>query len=126
MEPFVLISDVTSLLDANTRLVEVPTELADKHALLTWYAEALQLPVHFGFNWDALDECLSDLSWIRERRVVLYHRTVPLEASPEDQKIYIDVVAAAARGWKPGEFPELVVAFDAACEPRLQAVTRTR
>lgn len=126
MEPFVLTSDVTPLQGANTRLVEVSTELADKDALLTWYAEALQLPDYFGFNWDALDECLSDLSWISERRVVLYHRTVPPEASPEDQKIYIDVLAAAVRGWRPSEFRELVVAFDLACEPKLQAVARTR
>ena len=35
------------------------------------FAAALQFPAYFGKNWDALDECLHDLSWLPGRRVAL-------------------------------------------------------
>jgi Barstar (barnase inhibitor) len=126
MQPFVLTSNVASVTAKDTRVVEVPGELSDKNTLLSWYAKALELPDYFGANWDALDECIRDLSWINERRVVLYHRAVPLEASPKDQEIYLAVLANAVRDWKSREAHELIVAFDSACERKLRAAMRTQ
>ena len=36
----------------------------DKHTLLTRIADALEFPQWFGHNWDALADCLGDLSWL--------------------------------------------------------------
>lgn len=36
-----------------------------KADLLARFAEALQFPDWFGQNWDALADCLSDLSWLQ-------------------------------------------------------------
>jgi Barstar (barnase inhibitor) len=124
MQPFVLTSDIASLASESARVVEVPLGLSDKNSLLSWYAGALGMPEYCGSNWDAFDECLRDLSWISEHRLVLYHRAVPLEASPKDQKIYVDVLASAVRDWKPGEAHELVVVFDPACELKLRQAAR--
>ena len=124
MQPFALTSDIASLRGESTRLLEVPAELPDKDALLRWYVDALGMPEYFGANWDAFDECLRDLSWVEERRLVLFHRDVPIAANPKDRKIYIEVLANAVTDWKPGEAHELVVAFDPACELMLRAPTR--
>lgn len=121
MQPFVLIPDVALLKDESTRVIEVAANLSDKNTLLSWYAGALEMPEYFGANWDAFEECLCDLAWIKERRVVLYHQLVPLEANPKDQKTYVEVLANAVRDWKPGEAHELIVAFAPACEPELRA-----
>ena len=50
------------------------------------------MPEGLGTNWDSLDECLRDLSWVEERKIVLYHRDIPLEGSLADQQIYLDVL----------------------------------
>ena len=35
----------------------------DKASFLAACADAMQFPAYFGRNWDALDDCLNDLSW---------------------------------------------------------------
>ena len=35
----------------------------DKEQLLAAIARELEFPTYFGMNWDALDECLADMSW---------------------------------------------------------------
>src|SRR5690606_29654289 len=115
VQPFVLTSDIASLESENTRVINVPATLSNKDSLLSWYARTLGMPQYFGANWAACDECLRDLSRIKDRRLALYHRGVPLEASPTDQRIYIEVLANAVRDWKPGEEHEIVAAFDPAC-----------
>lgn len=44
--------------------VEIDVTGADKHAVLERFAEALRFPSWFGRNWDALYDCLVDLSWL--------------------------------------------------------------
>src|SRR5699024_799698 len=37
---------------------------SDKAELLASIAQALEFPDYFGHNWDALGDCLTDLSWL--------------------------------------------------------------
>lgn len=70
----------------------------DKAALLAALARALGFPDWFGGNWDALEDCLTDLSWRDpgEIRLVLEGWS-GLEA--EDLEVLIDVLGAAAAYW---------------------------
>ena len=72
--------------------------------------EVLQLPDYFGRNWDALEECLRDLSWLPPGRISLIHDALP-ELPPKDLRTYVDVLANAVSDWKPQESYELVVVF---------------
>jgi RNAse (barnase) inhibitor barstar len=42
--------------------------------LLSALARAMEFPSYFGMNWDALDECLRDLSWRPAKGYVLVLR----------------------------------------------------
>lgn len=71
-------------------------------------AETLQFPAYFGFNWDALADCLGDLSWLPERgRVLLWDRYGVLAAADPDawaaaRSVFADVAAERAeRGAAP-------------------------
>lgn len=71
--------------------------LADKPSLLTAIGHALDFPDYYGANWDALEECLGDLSW-RDGPVwlVIQHA----DAIPEEQRTpLIDIFFEASCHW---------------------------
>ena len=71
--------------------------LADKHSLLSALGRALDFPDYYGENWDALEECLADLSW-REGPVCLVIQHA--DAIPAQLlATLLDVFAQAAREW---------------------------
>jgi len=88
----------------------VPAGVSGKEQLMRVLEEVLQLPDYFGRNWDALEECLRDLSWLPPGRISLIHDALP-ELPPKDLRTYVDVLANAVSDWKPQESYELVVVF---------------
>ena len=82
-----------------------------KADLLRTIAEALDFPDWFGNNWDALEDCLTDLSW-REAagHVLVFEGTGSL---PLDERgTLIDVVASAAQFWTQQGTPFFAVFID--------------
>ena len=87
-------------------VVHIPFGLASKEALLTFLREKLQFPPYCGANWDALLDCLRDLSWLKPRRVVLLHEDVP-RLQEDDLRNYLGVLKSAIGDWKVDEEHEL-------------------
>jgi hypothetical protein len=58
-------------------------------------ARALQFPGWFGGNWDALEDCLSDLSW----RKPPYRLVLRNFRKGDELGILIDVLASVAQFW---------------------------
>jgi hypothetical protein len=84
---------------------------ADKEALLQRVAQALGFPDWFGANWDALEDCLADLSWRGGTgRVILLERQGELPA--DDLGVLIEVLAAAAAHWAGRSCPFFAVFID--------------
>ncbi|MCA8955252.1 MAG: barstar family protein [Planctomycetes bacterium] len=102
--------------------VVVPPGIGDKQDLLTVLAKRLQLPEHFGHNWDALADCLSDLSWLPEGNIYLIHEDLPLAGDRDAAATYVDVLLDAQEDWQregkarltpvfPRRYRELVLAL---------------
>ncbi|WP_338899362.1 barstar family protein [Streptomyces sp. TG1A-60] len=77
--------------------------VVDKPAFMDRCARALDLPEHFGRNWDALADFLTDLSWAppaRGRLLVVTDWREYAGAEPNDWSIAQEVFAEAADHWK--------------------------
>src|SRR4051794_32056628 len=82
-----------------------------KEALLQAMGEALAFPAWFGGNWDALEDCLADLSWREAAGHVLVF--ADFDAVPADELgILIDVLASSAEFWAGRGFPFFAVFID--------------
>jgi Barstar (barnase inhibitor) len=87
--------------DRSTFVASIPQRVNDKRFLLNEIATQLQFPNYFGFNWDALDECLSDLSWIEGNVVCIWHSDCPLLSTPKEAHSYLSVLDGVLRAPGP-------------------------
>lgn len=75
--------------------------MTGKAAMLAAVAGALDFPDYFGGNWDALEECLTDLSWRDGPVALLLADAATAETvAPEDWALLLDILADAARHWR--------------------------
>ena len=100
-------------LDANMFVARIPAGLTTAEALLHAVYEQAHLPGYFGFNWDALSDCLRDLHWVGAHDVVLLHADLP-KLPPAELRTYLDVLAESVASWAPGEEHSLRVFFPSA------------
>jgi hypothetical protein len=75
-------------------------DVAGKRALMHRIAATLGFPDSFGQNWDALEDCLTDLSWCEAQGHVLVFEGFQF-LPPDELGMLIDVLISAAEFW-PG------------------------
>lgn len=108
-------------------IVTIPAGIRRKRALLGILSRELYFPGYFGWNWDALSDCLRDLHWVHPpRSVVLQHRDVPFASGTPMQAMYLDILREAAASWKDSDSPRLVVQFPAAVRDDVKTAFETR
>lgn len=73
-----------------------------KPRFLARCAAALDFPETFGSNWDALADCLQDLSWRRAAGYVLHLRDASgfARAAPDDYATALEIIGGAATFWQ--------------------------
>ena len=73
-----------------------------KEQLLNHVATALHFPKGFGHNWDALEECLTDLEWVDAEGYVIYYDHIDplLEKHPDQFETLVEILRDAVASWK--------------------------
>jgi RNAse (barnase) inhibitor barstar len=73
-----------------------------KEQLLNHTATAMHFPKSFGHNWDALEECLTDLEWVDAEGYVIYYDHIDplLEKHPDQFETLIEILRDAVASWK--------------------------
>jgi RNAse (barnase) inhibitor barstar len=89
--------------DDTAIVVRLPKGIRSKQKLLNVLADKLQFPHYFGNNWDALEECLGDLSWLPGGQpVVIVHEDLPFGERSENRRIYVAILRSAAESAQAG------------------------
>jgi RNAse (barnase) inhibitor barstar len=83
----------------------------DKPALLEAVARVLEFPDWFGGNWDALEDCLTDLSWRTTGGHVLVFEGAQGLAR-DDFGVLIDLLSSTAEYWAGRGRPFFAVFVD--------------
>jgi RNAse (barnase) inhibitor barstar len=91
-------------------VASIPAGLSSQDQLFTALSQALEFPDYFGKNWNALLDCLTDLSWIKHRRVVIKHSDLP-PLEPKTLSTYLDILSECVEDWKLSREHELYIVF---------------
>ena len=123
IEAFTFLEDTGSYTPDNAYIARIPGDISSKEQLLNVLYEKLDLPGYFGFNWNALYDCLRDFAWINHERIVMIHEQLPALAG-DDQKTYVEVLADSVIDWKPGEEHKLEVVFPRTAKNSIETLLR--
>ncbi|MFG3506983.1 barstar family protein [Streptomyces sp. NPDC047821] len=105
-------------------------EMQDTDAVFQQFYDGLRLPDYFGWNWNALSDCLGDLKWLSADHHVLIIEAAD-EALPGDvsgQRLLFRTLLRAGQRWSYRQKPEgielgrlvVVMRCDAASAPSLK------
>jgi hypothetical protein len=75
--------------------------IGGKSDVLAAFASQFAFPEYFGHNWDALEECLSDLSWLKSGLflVLIREPLVLFGKLTSDTRTLIEVLGNTCRFW---------------------------
>ncbi len=81
-----------------------------KEQLLNHLATAMHFPKEFGHNWDALEECLTDLDWVDGDGYLIYYEHIEgLQASGDQFDTFVEILRDAVQSWKEDDTAMIVV-----------------
>lgn len=93
-------------------VVELPPGIRTKELLFDELAQRLGFPDYFGANWDALWECIRDLSWLPPGPVILRHEDLPLADDVGSLRMYLSILGdTVQKKWSGSQERDLVVVF---------------
>ena len=107
-----MMEDIASSFEgrADCCIVRVPAGTANRRQLFDCLKAGLKFPKGFGNNWDAFDECISDLSWLEATTVLIAHEEFP-PLPDEDLGSYLDILRTAIEEWREHGGKRLIVTF---------------
>ncbi len=87
------------------------TKINNKKQFLKEAAERLKFPDYFGANWDAFEDCLTDMSWHEaDGFVILYdHFEIFATDSPDQFKMALEILRDSVDFWRDQTKPMLVL-----------------
>ena len=82
-----------------------------KEQLMNAAATAMSFPDHFGNNWDALEECLTDLEWVDADGYMIYYDHIDglLTTHPDQFETLVEILRDAVGSWKEDGEPMVVL-----------------
>ncbi|MFQ6331898.1 barstar family protein, partial [Nocardia sp. CWNU-33] len=75
--------------------------VSDEQKLFEQMNGRLRLPVYFGWNWNALSDCLRNMGWAPADHylLVIERSALMLQDCPEDREVFLGILDTAGRYW---------------------------
>lgn len=103
----------------NGKLLLLPEKIQSKGQLLSFFCDELKFPNYFGENFDALYDCLVDLSWIKDNKIYIIHNEIPLHNSEIESSKYIKLIFDVVMFWRNNEQHKVNVLFPEKCKNKI-------
>jgi RNAse (barnase) inhibitor barstar len=86
-------------------------EIVDRTSLLQQFATVMQFPEHFGHNWDALADCLTDLDEDEvDRQIIIIDRLDNFAiAKPQQWLTFLDICKSTVKYWQDTDTPMYIL-----------------
>lgn len=85
---------------------------------------SLWFPGCFGFNWNALEDCLTDFEWIGEYHIVIFHSRLP-NIPDSDLKVYLEILRDVVIKWRGYDDHQFDVIFKESDEVAVENILTT-
>ena len=123
MKGLIFLKDTNNYKPKNALLVSVSSEIKTKEELFQELKRKLLFPKYFGFNWDALLDCLKDFHWINEKLIVLIHDEI---SSLDEQTLrnYLEILNTAVGDWEQHKEHILEIAFSKEDEAHILSILK--
>ena len=89
---------------------------ATRSEILAEFGKMLSFPSYYGRNWDALNECITDMEWMPASGYLIYLTDAHLVLLNDDHnyEIFVSVMKSAGEEWsipQAGEWPRPAIPF---------------
>ena len=84
--------------------------IRNKSAFIETCAKVMNFPSYFGNNWDAFEECLTDLEWYSSSKYILFYDNLNnfSQADPKQCEVARDIFQSAVDYWADTDTPMYV------------------
>jgi RNAse (barnase) inhibitor barstar len=91
------------------------------------FSSVLEFPEYFGRNWDAFDECMTDLHWLKGEGLILSITSADSILSNEDQHeldIFLKIIDDAVKYWREKGFLKILFQTESEVYSGIKAITQ--
>lgn len=101
------------------------SHITNKEQLLSEIEKKLMFPDYFGHNWDALNDCLTDFSWLPAPgyAILLDQSAVFAKSSPEEFDTVVEIFEEAADFWKEEHKPFWVIVTEVGPDTQIKTLS---
>ncbi len=107
--------------EQDATVVRIPPGISDRQELFDVLVNELKFP-YFGRNWDALEEVLGDLSWIKTKKIVFIHKDLPVQLGEKDLRTYLEILLDCVQFWATRGEHKVIVVFPSAYREEIQKI----
>lgn len=93
----------------HTFIVYIP-QIVNEEQLFDALNKQCQFPEYFGFNWNAVYDCLRDFHWISVKKICLIHEKLP-KLETTSLIIYLQLLEDVVLDWQGDQEHSLEVIF---------------